>query len=39
MGGDAKVGVAEYRLSKGVMPTTNTMAGISTLSTKLCLVH
>jgi type IV pilus assembly protein PilA len=33
MGGDAKVGVAEYRLSKGVMPTSNTLAGISTLST------
>ena len=31
--GNAEVGVAEYRIAKGTMPTTNALAGVSNIST------
>ncbi len=34
VGSNAKTSVSEYRISKGSMPTTNTAAGVTTISTK-----
>jgi type IV pilus assembly protein PilA len=33
VGGNAKTSVAEYRISKGTMPTTNALAGVTTIVT------
>ena len=34
VGSNAKTSVSEYRISKGVMPTSNTTAGVSSITTQ-----